>query len=167
MSFSHKFIIYMDKPLMPNLVGFISMGEESRGVRERHEVWEHVNSRTMIHKTFSNDSTIYNIRDFNFIGGEINLIRRPSVGHLVDWQEISSKTIQNIIEGTMVKINATFTLAFIFLFISQKNIRTLRIIKRQEVFFCLNHVPRSSKIDDKGRRSYNACSHDMNSLLVF
>ena len=101
---------------MPKFSCFIGMGEESRGVRERHEVQEPVDFITMIHKTFSNDSTIHSIRDFNFIGRENNLLRRPSVGHLVDYQEISNKTwdIPNIIEGTMVKINATFTLTFNF-----------------------------------------------------
>ena len=123
----------------------------------------------MIHKTFNNDSTIHNIRDFNFIGRENNLLRRPSVGHLVDWQDIGSNTwdIQNIIEGTMVKINATLTLAFSFWVISQQNLRTLRIIKTWEGLFCWNHVLISSRIIDKGRRSYSACNEGIYSLLVF
>ena len=65
----------------------------------------------MIHKTFSNEYTIQNIIDFNFIGRENNILRRSCVGHLVDKQDISNKTwgIQDIIEGTMVKMNATIT----------------------------------------------------------
>ena len=105
---------------MENLACLICMGEERIGVRERQGVWEPIYFWTMIQKTFSNDSTICNIRDFNFIGREKNLLRRPNVGHLVDWLEITSKTrdIQDIIEGTMVKINATFTLIFTFWVIS-------------------------------------------------
>ena len=74
----------MTKPLMPNFSCLIGMGEEIKGVREMHEVLEPVDFRTMIHKTFRNDSTICNIIYFNFNGRENNLLRRLNVGHLVD-----------------------------------------------------------------------------------
>ena len=77
---------------MENLACLICMGEERIGVRERQEVWEPIYFWTMIQKTFSNDSTIRNIRDLNFIGRQKKLPRRPSVDHLVYSQEISSKT---------------------------------------------------------------------------
>ena len=76
--------MYMAKPLMQKLARFIRMSEESRGVRESHEVWEILHFRTVIHKTFSNEYTIHNIRYFNIIGREKNLLMRPSVGYLVD-----------------------------------------------------------------------------------
>ena len=148
---------------------FINMCEGSRGVRERHEVWEPINIWTMIHKTFSNDSSISNIRYFNFIGREKNLLRRPCMSHLVGWKKVSNKTwdIQNIVGGTMFKINATFTLTFSFWVVSQQNIWNFWIIKRGEGLICLNHVPRRSRINDKGRISYRACNQVMNTLLVF
>ena len=86
------FVIYMDKPFMTKLEGFISMTGERRGDWEGHEMCELVHIRTLIHKTFSNDSTIQNLRYFNIIESKENLLRRSIVGHLIYWKYISNKT---------------------------------------------------------------------------
>ena len=159
----------MDKPFMPYISNFISMSEGRRGVWEEHEVWENVHFGDMINKTFFYDSTIRHLSDFNIIGSEDNLLRRPSVGHLVDWQEAGSKTwdIKKIIEGTMVNIYSTLPFTFSFRIISQYNFRTIWIIKRGEGFPCRKHVSQISRINDKGIRSYSDLCQCMNSILVF
>ena len=67
----------------------------------------------------------------------------------------------------MVNIYSTLSLNFSVRVISQRDIWTIKIIKRGEGLPCWNHVPWSSRINYKRRRSSSACKQGMNSLLFF
>ena len=125
--------------------------------------------RSVINNTFCYEFTIQNLSDFNFIGGEDEFSWRPSVSHLIHWQEIRGKTwnIQHIIEITMVNINPTLLHTVSQRVISQNYWWTSRHVKRGKYLPCQNHMCRSSIINDEARWTWGASNQGMYSLLVF
>ena len=96
--------------------------------------------------------------------GEDDFLWRPSVIHLIRWQDIRGKTwnIQYIIEIVVIKINPTLPQTISNRVISQNNFWTFWIIKRGESPFvetmCLEATKSMMKVDDLEVLETMACT---------